>query len=162
MMNHKAHDDTHPENDPELKIQLPPEILQQFEDFDPLLDPLYRLEVHRRSTIQAMVFALVIPAVTLATALAIAFVSRGIGGPLCEAGLATWLCTRTAQIVFPVVPGLIALGGTITAALITYFKWARYNRWRPWLAIIWFLMPFSLFWIVSTGTILILGHDLNQ
>ena len=50
------------------------------------------------------------------------------------------------------------MGGTLLGAWITYRVWAHYGRWRPWLAILWVLVPFTLLWMTSFGTMLIIGH----
>ena len=60
--------------------------------------------------------------------------------------------------LFAAIPGAVALGGTLLGALITYRVWAHYGRWRPWLAILWVLVPFTLLWMTSFGTMLIIGH----
>ncbi|GAA4795759.1 hypothetical protein CCANI_13540 [Corynebacterium canis] len=125
---------------------------------DDASDPLLRLERNRDSTRQAIGFAVAVPAVTFLTAFIIAIISRTSGGPLCDAGISDWICSRQFEILFPVIPGVIAFSGTILAAWITYLKWRAYRRWRPWLAIIWFLMPFTLAWMTGFGTMLIIGQ----
>lgn len=122
------------------------------------MDPLLRLEQHARSTRQAIAYVIAVPLFTLLTAAVILFISRTEGGPLCDAGSAHWVCTRTEEILFPVIPGLVALLGAFGAMWITYFKWARFDRWRPWLATIWPLVLFFLAWATSTGTMVIIGH----
>ncbi|MDO4684924.1 MAG: hypothetical protein Q4A92_00095 [Corynebacterium sp.] len=121
-------------------------------------DPLIRLERNQSSTRQAIAFAISVPVLTFLTAFIIAIISRTNGGPLCDAGISDWICSREYEIIFPLVPGIIAFSGTILAAWITYLKWRSYNRWRPWLAIIWFLMPFTLAWMTGFGTMLIIGQ----
>lgn len=127
---------------------------------DPLVDadPLYRLERNQNSTRNAIGFAIAVPMLTFLTAFVVAMISRTLGGPLCSAGRATWICSRRFEILFPLLPGLVSVGGTFLAAFITYRVWSRYGRWRPWLAILWVLVPFTLFWITSTGPILIIGQ----
>lgn len=121
-------------------------------------DPLLRLERDRKSSRYALGFAISVPLVTFLVGFVIAITSRTLGGPLCVAGKSTWICSRTFEILFPVVPGSIALLGVLIAAWITYRTWANYGRWRPWLAIIWFLMPFSLTWLTGFGTMAVVGQ----
>ena len=123
------------------------------------LDPLLRLEQHTRSTHQAIVYVIMVPLITLLAAGIILFISHNQGGPDCDAGESAWICSRTYEILFPVVPGAIALIGALGAVWTTYIKWARYDRWRPWLAICWVLIPFALGWITSTGWMAIAGLD---
>ncbi|WP_238597052.1 hypothetical protein [Corynebacterium heidelbergense] len=120
-------------------------------------DPLLRLEHNERSTRQAIRYFIAVPVVTLLTALVIALISRGLGGPYCDDGVG-WLCSRSAQIWFAVLPGLISIGGFFGAAWICYLKWKNHTRWRPWIGVVWFLMPFMLMWVTSTGALLLLGH----
>ncbi|MEZ2122049.1 MULTISPECIES: hypothetical protein [unclassified Corynebacterium] len=128
-------------------------------DLDYEADPLLRLERNNSSTRQAIVFALAVPPLTFLTAFVIAMISRAHGGPLCDAGTSIWICSRTYEILFPVIPGLVTLGGTFGAAYITYRRWARYERWRPWLAALWPLMLFSLAWITGVGTMAVIGSS---
>ncbi|WJZ03935.1 hypothetical protein [Corynebacterium freiburgense] len=163
--NHEERFPFHPENDlpgsteisEELRraIELPTgkEPSEQITD-----DPLERLERNQSSTRQAIAFAIAVPVVTFLTAFIIAIISRTSGGPLCDAGISDWICSRQYEILFPIIPGVIALSGTLLAAWITYVKWRSYGRWRPWLAIIWVLMPFTLAWMTGFGTMLIIGQ----
>lgn len=120
-------------------------------------DPLKRLELNERSARQAWMYLVAVPALTLGAALIILVVSRASGGPACDSGDASWLCTRTAEVLFAAVPGTIATAGMFGAAWITYAKWKNYIRWRPWIGVVWFLMPFALMWVTSTGAMLLSG-----
>ncbi|WP_370625807.1 hypothetical protein [Corynebacterium sp. TAE3-ERU16] len=122
-------------------------------------DPLLRLERNNSSTRQAIIYALAIPPLTFLTAFVVAMISRAQGGPLCDAGTSSWICSRTYEILFPVIPGTVTLGGTLGAAWITYRRWARYERWRPWLAALWPLMLFTLAWITGVGTMAVIGSS---
>lgn len=171
MHDPQEHFPNHPENDLPGAFEISEELRRAIEDptgrepgeepppnpADPD-DPLVRLERNVDSTRQAISFAVAVPALTFLTAFIIAIISRTTGGPLCDAGISDWICSRQYEILFPLVPGAIALFGTILAAWITYAKWRSYQRWRPWLAIIWFLMPFTLGWMTGFGTMLIIGQ----
>ncbi|MDO5684865.1 MAG: hypothetical protein Q4G37_02035 [Bifidobacterium sp.] len=122
------------------------------------LDPLLRLEKHARSTREAIAYVIAIPLLTILTAGIILLISHTQGGPICDAGQAHWVCNRTTEVLLPLIPGAVALAGAVGTLWITYFKWARYDRWRPWLATIWPLFLFFLGWVTSTGTMLIIGH----
>lgn len=128
-------------------------------DLDYEADPLLRLERNNTSTRQAIIYGFTVPVLTFLTAFVVATISRTQGGPLCDAGTADWICTRTHEILFPVIPGIVATGGTLGAAWITYRRWARYERWRPWLAALWPLMLFTLGWITSVGTMAVIGSS---
>ncbi|PRQ11109.1 hypothetical protein C1Y63_08025 [Corynebacterium sp. 13CS0277] len=121
-------------------------------------DPLARLERNENSTRMAILYCVAIPVLTGIVAFAVALTSRAAGGPLCDAGVSSWLCSRTFEILFPVIPGCVALGGVLGSSFLTYWTWRQGVRWRPWLASMWFLMPFFLLWMTSTGTIAILGQ----
>ena len=122
--------DSHPENTDSLSRMDP------HAEFD----PLFRLERNRTSTHNAISYAVAVPAITFLVAFVIAMISR------------------TFEVLFPAIPGAVALGGTLLGAWITYRVWAHYGRWRPWLAILWVLVPFTLLWMTSFGTMLIIGH----
>ncbi|WP_225976638.1 MULTISPECIES: DUF4133 domain-containing protein [Corynebacterium] len=121
-------------------------------------DPLAWFEHSRRSSRRAIAYALTIPLLTVLTGLVIALISRAQGGPICEAGLSTWICSRGYEIMFSLVPLGVALAGTFGAFWITYRTWARYGAWRPWLAIIWVLIPASLAWMTGFGWMFVNGH----
>ncbi len=114
-------------------------------------------EANRRSTRNAVLYFLLTPVVVLGTAGVIALISRLNGGPFCDAGQATWLCTRTSQILFSLIPGIISLGALFGSAWFTYRAWARQERWRWWIAGLWLSMPFVLAWITGTASLLMNG-----
>ncbi|MBN9644354.1 hypothetical protein JZY06_06990 [Corynebacterium sp. CCM 8862] len=122
------------------------------------MDPLLRLEDNRKSVRNAIVFAVMIPLLTLTTGLIIALISRSQGGPICDSGHSNWICTRTYEIIFPVLPGVISFGGLIIACGITWRQWAQDRYWQPWLGIIWLLIPFTLLWATGVGAMAIVGH----
>ncbi|WP_018025043.1 hypothetical protein [Corynebacterium ulceribovis] len=126
-------------------------------DFDPLL----RLELEQKSRRQAIFWAIGTMVAILVSAMIIAFIGRAVGGPNCDAGYSSFMCSRTFELAFPLIPAAIALGGTFGAMWICYVKWSRYQKWTPWLAITWLLIPVSLLWITSTAQFAILGLPLR-
>ncbi|WP_297188445.1 hypothetical protein [uncultured Corynebacterium sp.] len=131
---------------------------QKYSEADLEFDPLLRLERRHKSSVAAVVWGFATPILTILTGLLVAVIGRASGGPLCEAGLATWLCTRWSEIAICVVPLAVAFGGLIGAGINCYIKFKTYNRWWPWLAVMWVLLPFSLGWMTSFGTIAIIGR----
>lgn len=119
-------------------------------------DPLLRLERNNRSTRNAVIFFCVIIAATFGSALIIYIASQTVGGPLCEADQSAMLCSDTFRWVFALVPTAIAVFGQFGSAWITYTQWRDRLRWRPWLAVVWFIMPFTLAWVISVGSALLI------
>ncbi|MDO4911057.1 MAG: hypothetical protein Q3972_04885 [Corynebacterium sp.] len=131
----------HPENNPALHVELP----RNFED---------QFESRSSSVHQAIAYGLSIPVVTFLAAGAILLFSRGFGGPRCTAGLATWLCSQSLSILFVVVTMAISFGGVVGCALVVWLRFRRYQHWSPWLACLWGLIPFSLFWAAGALALL--------
>ena len=125
-------------------------------DFDPLL----RLELDQKSRRQAIYWGIGTAVAVIVTAIIIAVIGSAVGGPNCDAGYSSFICSRSFELAFPLIPGAVALGGTFGAMWICYLKWSRYQKWTPWLAVTWILIPLSLLWITSTAQIAILGLPL--
>ena len=123
-------------------------------------DPLLRLERNNKSTRQAIWFFVGVIVSTTLSAILIWIASKVIGGPYCEADSSAQLCNRTFQLLFAIVPTSVAFFGLFGSAFITYYKWKNHQRWRPWVAVIWFIMPFCMAWITSVGAYLLLDHNL--
>lgn len=123
-------------------------------------DPLLRLERNNRSTRQAIWFFVGVIVATTLSAILIWISSKVIGGPYCEADSSAQLCSRTFQLLFAIIPTSVAFFGLFGSAFITYYKWKNHQRWRPWVAVIWFIMPFCMAWITSVGAYLLLDHGL--
>lgn len=126
---------------------------------DPDDDPLKRLEKKEYTWRQAVRYAVGVIAATLLTALVIAIIGYLVGGPNCDAGTSTFICSRTFELLFPLVPGAISLIGALYCFWMTYVRWKSFSNWRPWLAMCWVLMPWTLAWMTSTFTIAMLGVD---
>lgn len=123
-------------------------------------DPLLRLERNNRSTRQAIWFFVGIIVATTLSAILVWIASKVVGGPYCEADSSAQLCSRTFQLLFAIIPTSVAFFGLFGSAFITYYKWKNHQRWRPWVAVIWFIMPFCMAWITSVGAYLLLDHGL--
>ena len=123
-------------------------------------DPLLRLERNNKSTRQAIWFFVGVIVSTTLSAILIWIASKVIGGPYCEADSSAQLCSRTFQLLFSIVPTSIVFFGLFGSAFITYYKWKNHQRWRPWVAVIWFIMPFCMAWITSVGAYLLIDHSL--
>lgn len=121
-------------------------------------DPLLWFERSRRSSRTALIYMTLVPALTVITGSIIALISRAQGGPICDAGHSQWICTRGYEIAFSLIPLGVSLAGTFGAFWITYHKWATYQQWRPWLGIIWVLVPVSLAWMTAFGSLFVLGN----
>lgn len=130
----------------------------RYTELDYEFDPLLRLERRHKSSVQAVVWGFAVPILTILTGFLVAVIARANGGPLCDAGLASWLCTRWAEIAICVAPLIVSFGGLIGAGIQCYIKFKTYNRWWPWLAVMWVLIPFTLGWMTSFGTIAIIGR----
>lgn len=120
-------------------------------------DPLLRLERNNRSTRQAIMFFIGTIVLTSVTAFLIWMASAITGGPYCDADATAILCSSTYRLMFMIIPPAIAAFGLFGGAWIAYLKWKKHQRWRPWIAVIWFIMPFTLAWVISAGSMLI-GH----
>ncbi len=124
-------------------------------------DPLERLERREHSARRAFRFTGITIAATFITALVVGIIGAVVGGPNCDAGISSFICSRFFELAFPIIPAIVALAGTFTNFWITYKKWKHFGNWRPWLAMCWVLMPFSLMWMVSTFGIAMLGLEYN-
>lgn len=118
-------------------------------------DPLLRLERNNRSTRQAIWFFFSIIILTFISAFAIWIASQAGGGPYCDADETAILCSDLYRWLFAIIPPAISMFGLFGGAWIAYLKWRSHQRWRPWIAVIWFIMPFSIAWVVSVGAIAI-------
>lgn len=151
----------HPENiqgDWEYAIPHRPEP-QTLDDLANTVDPVRQTELNRQSTRQAWAWVIGIPVTTAILAVLLAVVFRLIGGPLCEAGEGTWLCSRNAQIWWPIITSIVPVVGVLGCAVIMVRKIRQYTRWWPWMAAFWCLVPFSMLWMTSTLPIAITGGD---
>lgn len=119
-------------------------------------DPLLRLERNNRSTRQAIWFFVSVIVLSAAAAVLITLASRVMGGQDCRADASAIICSQNMRILFAIIPSIIAACGLFGGVWITYLKWRSHQRWRPWIAVVWFIMPYALGWIITGGTIVIL------
>ena len=138
----------HPENDLRADADYSNRPRPQPRSFDELADepdPAEIAEANRRSSRQAWIFlfAVLISSAVVAGVLGIVF--RSMGGPLCEAGEAIWLCTPNAQLIWGIAALTIPTVGMLAAGFIMLSKYRRYLRWRTWMGVFYMLVPHSLF-----------------
>ena len=143
----------HPENDLHSPADRFSRVRPEPRTFDELADepdPLELVRRNRRSTRNAVVYALGTVAATLLFALLLAGISRSQGGPLCDASSA-WLCTDTWRTWWAVLTSIPPVAGLIGCAVITVRKLNRYERWVPWMGVFWVpLVPFTMAWLIIT------------
>ncbi|MBB3115931.1 hypothetical protein [Corynebacterium bovis] len=118
-------------------------------------DPLLRLdyETARRNSRQAWALAVAVPVLTLLVFAVILVAGRLVGGPDCEPGAAHpahWLCSDGFVTAYAFIPPAVPLVGLVTAMVTCWRRYARHQRWWPWLAVVWFFIP--LFLLVMTTT----------
>ena len=95
--------------------------------------------------------------ITLAFGLVLALISRVQGGPLCDAGQATWLCTPTWRTWWAILASIPPVAMLIGCAVIMVRKLNRYERWMPWMGVFWLpIVPFTMVWLIITVGILAL------
>ncbi|MCP1388670.1 hypothetical protein M5J20_10840 [Corynebacterium sp. TA-R-1] len=144
----------HPENDLQSGADRFSRVRPEPRTFDELADqpdPLVAAERARASTRQALGYALATIAVTLGVGLILALVSRIQGGPLCDAGTATWLCTETWRTWWAILTSIPPVVMLIGCAVIMVRKLNRYERWMPWMGVFWLpLVPFTMIWLIIT------------
>lgn len=151
----------HPENDLSEEADYSNRPHPMAADVESLADFPDPAELHRKnqhSSKQAILYGLAVPLVTFISAYILAWVARLQGGPLCDAGTATWICSRSAELWWPISTSIIAFGGMLGGAWILYDKYRNYLRWRAWMGVLWILIPFSMLWATSVLPLSILGH----
>ncbi|WJY69060.1 hypothetical protein [Corynebacterium auris] len=151
----------HPENDLHGRADYynrPRPEPQSFDDLADEPDPLEVAQRNRNSTRQAIFYAIGTLAVTALVGFLTALAFRLAGGPLCDSGPATWLCTREARLWWAIINSVPPVAGLIGCAVIMVRKLNRYERWVPWMGVFWLpIVPFTMWWL--TVTIGILARD---
>ena len=144
----------HPENDLHSGADRFSRVRPEPASFDELAlepDPLEVARRNKASTKQAITLAVVTVLGTLLFAWALAAVARVQGGPLCEAGDATWLCTEAWRTWWAVVTSIPPVAGLLTCAVLMVRKLNRYERWIPWMGVFWLpIVPFTMWWLTVT------------
>lgn len=143
----------HPENDlhdeADFANRVPPEPASA-ESLASSQDPAVLAQRNRASTRQAIWYLVAVVAITLVLAGVLGLIARASGGPLCEAGEETWLCTDFWQLWWPILVSLPPVIGLLSAAVIMVRKLNGYVRWRPWMGVFWFLVVFTMSWLTMT------------
>ena len=149
---------THPENDLTSDYDYSNRARPDAESFDELADQPDPLEVAARnkaSTRQAILYMVSSIVVTLAISGALALIFRLIGGPLCEAVEAVWLCSQSQRTWWAILSSIPPVAALIGCAVIMVRKLNRYERWMPWMGVLWLpLLPFTMWWLTITVGIL--------
>lgn len=151
----------HPENDLRAdadSANLPRPVPRDFDELADAPDPLEEARRNQASTRQAIWWAAGTVLGTFVVAFLLAIPARLAGGELCEVGTATWICSRAAEIWWPIATSIVPVGGVIGCAIMLYRKYINYTRWRPWMGAFWILVPWSMLWMTTVGQMLIVGH----
>lgn len=144
--------------DPELDTVSEADRRARLTDLDYMAHPHLRAERNRRSTWQAVWYTVAVCVVSILIGVVVIVLSQIEGGPVCEAGARTLICSRKYEILFPVLTGGFSLLGVFGAMFILWRKWKNYDRWKPWFGSIWFLIPWALTWVTGFGTMAIVGQ----
>ncbi|WIM67594.1 hypothetical protein QP027_10975 [Corynebacterium breve] len=145
---------THPENDLSSEYDYSNRVRPEPASFDELADQPDPLEVAQRnqaSTRQAIKYMVWSIVVTLVFAGVLALVFRLVGGDLCTAGEATWLCSGSQRMWWAVLTSIPPVAALLGCAVIMVRKLNRYERWMPWMGVFWLpLLPFTMMWLITT------------
>ncbi|WP_286954156.1 MULTISPECIES: hypothetical protein [Corynebacterium] len=142
----------HPENDLTSDADYANLRRPEPHSFDELADqpdPLQIAEANRRSTRQAIAFMVISLVASAVFAFVLALIMRLMGGPLCESGEATWLCSPTQRTIWGLLTLIIPLSAMIGDAVIMVIKLRRYLRWRAWMGIFWILAFNFMIWTIN-------------
>ena len=142
----------HPENDLHSPADRFSRMRPEPRSFDELADQPDPLEVdwkNRRSTRQAVWYMIGVLVLSALYGFAVALITRLSGGPLCEEGTATWLCTDGQRTFFSLTTPIIPFFGMIGCAIIMVRKLHRYLRWRSWMAIFWVMACNFMLWTIT-------------
>lgn len=131
------------------------------EDLADQPDPVMVREQNRSSGRQALFYALGSTITLILGAFLLLILSRMLGGPLCEGGEATWICTEFTRIAWPVFTSIYASLALLGCAIIMVRKLNRHLRWWPWMAAFWFLLPLIMLWMTSVLPIAIMDGGGN-
>lgn len=156
-----AHPIEHPENDLTSDADYANRHRPAPRTFDELADapdPYLEAQRNRRSTKEAIIFALAVPALTIVVGFVLAVIARMLGGPLCDDGHATWICSRQAEIWWPIASSGVPVGGVLACGFILWHKYISYIRWRPWMGAFWATALWMMFWMTITFQMMIVGH----
>lgn len=141
----------HPENDLETDADYtnlrPPEPLT-FDELADAPDPAVLAARNAASTRQALWYSAAVVTASLAVALAFGLGFRFAGGPRCDSGEGSWLCTDTALVVWGLIVLVVPICGMLGCAGIMLHKLRTYVRWRPWMGAFWGLAMWAMAWML--------------
>lgn len=151
--NHPDHPENDLSDDADFANMIPPEP-RSAEELAESGDPVLRMERNRASTRQAIWYLVGVVVSTVVFAVVLGLIFRMMGGPLCTPDTTTWLCTESAETWFSILASLPPIIGLIGCGIIMVRKLKRFLRWRPWMGVFWFLVPFTMAWLTFTLGIL--------
>lgn len=149
----------HPENDLTTDADYANLRRPEPSSFDELADepdPLAVAAANRRSSRQAIWFMVAVLLLSGLYAFVVALITRSQGGALCDAQLATWLCTEGQRRFFALTTVIIPFLGMVGTAVIMVRKLKRYLRWRSWMAIFWVMACNFMLWCITDIQILLI------
>lgn len=152
----------HPENDLHSDADYANRYREAPRDFDELADspdPAVVDALNKRSTKQAVWYTVAVVVGTVVVGFLLAIPARLSGGEFCDAGTATWFCSRSSQIWWPFASSVIPVAGLLGCAFIMNHKLKNYIRWRPWMGAFWVLVPWSMLWMTQVFQIAITGGN---
>ncbi|MCQ9331296.1 hypothetical protein NQ023_07735 [Corynebacterium phoceense] len=153
----------HPENDLDSLLdsmnKQPPEP-HTFDELADAPDPLKLARASRRSTRQAIIFPLLIVAVSLLIGLGSLPIIRSFGGPLCSTGEADWLCTDTARWIWMPLAMLTPTIGMVGSGVIMMRKLNGYVRWFVWMGTFWFCALHFMLWGIDVLQVFLNAQNL--
>lgn len=151
----------HPENDLRSDADqtnlLPPEP-RSVDELADQPDPGQIASEGERSTRQAIRLLIAVPIASVLASLLIAVAGRIAGGPYCEAGAATWLCSRGWELAWSIGSCVLPALGVAACAWMMLRKLRRFVRWRPWMGVFWVLLPHAMFWVFFAAPVGITGN----
>nr|WP_227659091.1 MULTISPECIES: hypothetical protein [unclassified Corynebacterium] len=124
-------------------------------------DPAVQHERNRASTRQALWWLAVTVLGSAVASLALALAARGLGGPYCASGQATWLCSRPAQLWWGIGSTVVPVAGLLGCMVVTVRKLRSYTRWRAWMGVFWVLVPHAMLWMTTTLPYAIIGSGVT-
>lgn len=150
----------HPENDlvsDADRTNKPRPEPRTLEELSEQPDPYAQYQLNKRSSRQALWWAVGTVVASLIVSGGLALASRLTGGPNCDAGLNTWLCSRNWELVWSLGSCAVPIAGVIGCGIIMVRKLQHYTRWGTWMGVFWFLVPHAMVWMTTVGQVAILG-----
>lgn len=139
----------HPENDltadADFANRRRPEP-QSLEELADSPDPAEVAAANRASSRQAFTYLAAVVIASFAVGFGTLVITRLIGGPWCEAGDATWLCSPAQLYTWSALTLIVPFGGLVGCGIIMVKKINAYLRWRPWMGAFWLLVPMAMAW----------------